>query len=301
MLSVVFVSFNRREALRASLERTLALLAGEPHEAIVVDNQSGDGSAAMVRESFPGVRVEALAENVGVRAFNVGVGLARGDEVLVLDDDAWPDGASLKAARAAMARDARVGGVALVPVHPSNGVREWPQVEGAMERCPVMGCGNLVRREAWARAGGYEEAFFLYRNDADLALKLLGSGWKVLARPEWIVWHDSPAASEKGERWLELATRNWCWMVRRHARGWTGWRAAALGTGWACVKAGLDPDRLACVARGAWAGLASSPPPLPRGVEADGQGVRALVRLQLCARRGRESGRGDVGRELAEE
>ena len=32
-----------------------------------------------------------------------------------------------------------------------------------------MGCANLVRRTAWNEVGGYESAFFLYRNDADLA------------------------------------------------------------------------------------------------------------------------------------
>src|SRR5690606_34605702 len=84
---------------------------------------------------------------------------------------------------------------------------------------PVMGCGNLVRRSAWQAVGGYEESFFLYRNDVDLALKLLAAGGKgggVWFDPTWVVWHDSPAAApnrRKSLRWFELATRNWIWLA----------------------------------------------------------------------------------------
>jgi GT2 family glycosyltransferase len=72
MIGAVIVSFNTRELLRACLEslRGCAL----PLRAVVVDNASRDGSAAMVRAAFPEIELVALDENVGFAAgTNVGL------------------------------------------------------------------------------------------------------------------------------------------------------------------------------------------------------------------------------------
>src|SRR5207253_932781 len=100
--------------------------------------------------------------------------------VLILDDDAHREPAALEAALALLGQRPSIGAVALHPRHPASGASEWPFAERARteaeERWPVMGCGNLVRTDAWRAVGGYEEGFFLYRNDVDLALKLLAAG-----------------------------------------------------------------------------------------------------------------------------
>lgn len=287
MLSVVILAFNRRDALRSTLRQLAATLASEPHETIVADNASSDGTLDMLRAEFPHVRALAMPTNLGVEAFNRAAASATGDELLILDDDAWPDPASLRAAREAMALDPSVGAVALCPIHPRTHRREWPQITAPSDACPIMGCANLVRTEAWRRVGGYESAFFLYRNDTDLALKLGGAGYRVLVDPAWFAWHDSPATSVKSDRWLELATRNWCWLARRHGTALTRRRAIALGVLWACVQAGLDPDRLTRVFRGAWHGCMTKAPPLPRGVPGNDAGLRALIALQTASIRRR--------------
>ena len=56
-------------------------------EIIAVDNASTDGSAEMVRDEFPDVRLVPLPDNIGAAARNAGVAAAKGDVVFTLDND----------------------------------------------------------------------------------------------------------------------------------------------------------------------------------------------------------------------
>lgn len=282
-LSIIVLSYNRKEAL----EQTLVELAASPTtraaEIIVVDNGSKDGSAQAVASRFIDAQIEPLRENVGVEGFNIGVRRARGDAVLILDDDARPDPQGLNAALDLLASREDIGAVALHPRHPADGRSEWPfaAATGPTDSCPVMGCGNLVRKSAWEAVDGYEQAFFLYRNDTDLALKLLDAGLGVYFDPSWVVWHDSPAARRKSDRWFELATRNWFWMARRHGRGFTGLAGLALGWIWAHKLAGLNFRSHTRIIRGATKGLLTPAPPVPNGTQSDGKAFAKLIQQRL--------------------
>lgn len=296
MLSVVVLAYNRREALLRTLRELAAqglpgpALAGDPSivsEVIVVDNASADGTAEAVARDHPQVQVLRLESNAGVAGFNRGAQRARGQWLLILDDDAWPDAGVLGRALATLHARADAGAGVLLPVHPSSGRAEWGFARAFSDAWPVMGCANLVRASAWRSVGGYEERFFLYRNDTDLALKLLGAGLAVCFDPSWRAWHDSPAAVRKSEGWLQLATRNWLWMCRRHtARGGAMARAvmASLGVVWAARLAGPSVRRLARVLRGVHEGLQTPAPSVPEGVRADGAALRRLMRLRLLGR-----------------
>ena len=90
-VSFVLATHNRREAVRTTLE---ALEASRPEaaglEAIVVDNTSTDGTAEMIRRSFPQVRLISLGRNLGSCAKAIGVNRAAGQFVVFLDDDSHP-------------------------------------------------------------------------------------------------------------------------------------------------------------------------------------------------------------------
>lgn len=283
-ISAIVVSYNRR----AALLRTLSHLRGHPliGEIIVVDNASHDGSSDAARgalEGFQRASVVDAGRNSGVEAFNTGASLATLPLLLVLDDDAYPAPAALGAARDALVKDRALGAIALAPHHPEHLGAEWPHARADAASFPMMGCGNLVRAEAWRRAGGYLGAYFLYRNDTDLALTLLALGYGVRFDPAWVVWHDSPCAAAKSDRWLRLATRNWVWMARRHGRGAWKWLGIALGAARAFMHAGVDNSRAELVMDGLRAGLREDAP--RASAEPDGSHWRALIGLQM--RRGR--------------
>ncbi|MEZ6234707.1 MAG: glycosyltransferase [Phycisphaerales bacterium] len=251
-------------------------------EIIVVDNASTDGSAAAVREAFPFCCVIELDANTGVEAFNRGEVAARGKHLLILDDDAWPEPRGLDEGLAELERDDVLGAVMLQPVHPRTGQREWPfdRIVGRMNNWPDLRCANLVRRESWKRVGGYESGFFLYRNDTDLALKLLGAGYDVAYDPSWWAMHDSPHITVRRVRWFVLSTRNWVWMCRRHARR-LGWVLPALmGWLWAHRLAGASVARQWAAFRGGVAGFVVPGPRVPACVRRDGKALTRLIELK---------------------
>jgi GT2 family glycosyltransferase len=86
-VSIVIVSWNVRELLRDCL-RSVEEETRRAHEIIVVDNDSRDGSADMVRAEFPDVRLIANRDNRGFAAANnQALSAARGRNVLLLNPD----------------------------------------------------------------------------------------------------------------------------------------------------------------------------------------------------------------------
>src|ERR1700761_8736377 len=84
--TVVIPTLNARELLAETLS-ALAAQAVE-HDVVVVDNASTDGTAELVAERFPQVRVLRLDENLGFgRAVNRGVELVETDVVVLINND----------------------------------------------------------------------------------------------------------------------------------------------------------------------------------------------------------------------
>ena len=88
-LSIVIVSYNSSRVLprclRSIIEHTLA-----PHEIIVADNASSDGTPSMVEREFPSVRVIRRARNDGLSAaINDGVAASRGTYIAQLNPDIY--------------------------------------------------------------------------------------------------------------------------------------------------------------------------------------------------------------------
>ncbi len=282
-LSIIVLSYNRKDSLLETLDRLTAGETTTSAEIIVVDNASTDGSVGAVRDRHPSVRLIANANNELIEGFNIGVRAATGSLVLILDDDARPDQQSLREAIEALAERPELGGATLHPIHPKTGLGEWPFVRtmaGPTDAWPVMGCCNLVRRDLWLALGGYDARFGLYRNDVDMAMRLLSVGAGVRFDPSWTCEHDSPAAANKSVRWCGQATRNWVWLCRRHGGRFAWMVPVVIGLFAAHRHAGLRPGAHAAVFKGAAAGLASRPE-MPAWWRRDPRTMRTLLRLRL--------------------
>jgi len=87
-LSIIIVSWQVRERLRANLSALGRSLGDFKFEIFVVDNASADGSADMVRQEFPAVHLLANETNLGfARANNQAIKAAAGDFILLLNPD----------------------------------------------------------------------------------------------------------------------------------------------------------------------------------------------------------------------
>lgn len=93
-LSVIIVSWNVKEQLKANLQALFQSESGFNYEVFVVDNASADGSAAMVAAEFPQVKLIVNSENFGfAKANNQAIKLASGANILLLNPDmlVFPD------------------------------------------------------------------------------------------------------------------------------------------------------------------------------------------------------------------
>jgi len=87
-LSIIIVSWNVKEKLQANLKALYKSESSFKFEIFVVDNNSQDGSAEMIKSEFPKVRLIANSENFGfAKANNQAIRLASGKFILLLNPD----------------------------------------------------------------------------------------------------------------------------------------------------------------------------------------------------------------------
>lgn len=192
LVSIVFVAYNRRDALAVSLEHVLERLdyPAESLEVIVVDNASTDGTAEMVRERFPRVQLIRNPENVGASAWNVGMATARGEWRLILDDDCYISGEALKTA----VREATEHRADLVSFLVASS--EGEGFFNAGDRSPgllgFLGCSAMFSRRAIESEPFYDPNLFIWGNELELTMRLLDRGMRHLYLPEVASVHQKP-------------------------------------------------------------------------------------------------------------
>src|SRR5436309_65992 len=92
LVTFIISTFNRCEVLLRTLgELRHCGLPLEQYEIIVIDNASTDGTAAAMASANRDVRLLPLNENLGSCAKNVGLKHARGEYIVFLDDDSFPE------------------------------------------------------------------------------------------------------------------------------------------------------------------------------------------------------------------
>jgi GT2 family glycosyltransferase len=224
ILSIVVVNYNSRSELESFFPSVYRKVRAEVPEAefIIVDNASSDGSAAFVRENFPGVILHVEPGNIFFGpAANLGVALAQGDLVLLLNPDVAVDHLGFHAVLSRFRNDPRL--FALHPhIHdPRDGQEERlfslalrrgivdarspveaPEVE-SMEIPFVTGGAAFFRRSLFLEMGGFDPIFSpFYWEDVDLGIRAVRSGFVNLFLPSsrFLHWHSTIIRRNYDER-----------------------------------------------------------------------------------------------------
>ncbi|MBY6538542.1 glycosyltransferase [Rhodococcus sp. BP-349] len=221
-VTVVMITHDRRDELHRTLKHMTSISDAAP--IILVDNASTDGTADMVRELFPEVRLLALSENLGAVARNRAVDLVTTPYVAFCDDDTrWQEGAlTLGAVRLdAYPALATVTGRCLVapslvedPITPE--FRESPIVGPAWLPGPallgIMAGLTMIRVAAFRRVGGFCEKMWLGGEEELLALDLAAAGWWMVWEEGMVIEHE-PSVSRDSTRRRQLGIRNTLWTL----------------------------------------------------------------------------------------
>jgi glycosyltransferase involved in cell wall biosynthesis len=213
-VTIVIVAYNRRDPLREVLRRMLVESDYADHtDVIVVDNASSDGTTAMVREEFPQVQVIERTTNIGAPAWNEGFRAARGDYVLILDDDCYLERDGLRrAVAAAEEHDAGMVTFKVISTVEPEYVFTERYRTGMFS---FWGCSWLVRRDVLDELGGYDPEIFVWTNELEFTMRFYDHGFRHLHLPSVVGQHMKPPPRDPVEVWDEKDTRGYK-MNTRH-------------------------------------------------------------------------------------
>ena len=224
-LSVVFLSYNTRDLTRQALSTVLAAAEGLEAEVFVVDNASADGSADMVAEEFPQVKLIRNAANVGFSAGNnVALRQVTGEYALLINTDTIvrrdalrtmvefmdahpeagacgckildPDGTlqldSRRGFPTPLAAFCKMSGLSrLFPKHPliAHYHMTYLDPEQTAEVEVLSGSCMMVRKAAMDEVGLLDEDYFMYGEDIDWCYRFHQAGWKIYYVPTTEIIH----------------------------------------------------------------------------------------------------------------
>jgi hypothetical protein len=251
-LSVIVISYNTKAL---TLEALASLFRHPPpvdFEVIVLDNKSPDGSAQAIAEAFPQIELIAHPVNVGfAKGNNIAAENARGRRLLLLN----PDTISLEHSHAghwafAEREPARGiwGGRTLFPdltlnptscwrrmtlwslfcsalglthmfpksrLFSSESYGDWPR-DRVADVDIVTGCFLMIDTALWRRLGGFDEAFFMYAEEADLCLRAKALGARPGISPEAEIVHMGGVSEATGVDKIVRTVRGRVTLMRKH-------------------------------------------------------------------------------------
>ncbi len=216
-VSIAIVNFNGEALLRNNLPDMLRQ-DYQDFETIVVDNGSTDGSVKLLEEEFPEVRVVRLEQNAGFAAgVNRAIENSSSDYIATLNNDARPNADWLSnlvtfaddnpdfgmfASKMVFDHDPTIINSAGISLDLAG--IAWDRMVGDRDGGPsreVFGPSAgaaLYRRKLFDDVGGFDESFFAYLEDVDLAWRARLAGWRCWYVATAAVRHEHSATAIEG-------------------------------------------------------------------------------------------------------
>lgn len=220
VVSVVLVNYRGAEDTITCLRAFADVEWPEDRlELVVVDNDSGDGSAERIRAAVPHATVVESGANLGFAGgCNLGVEHASGEWVAFLNNDARPGPRWIAAAVEAMQADPTIGAVASKVldwdgnlVDYVDGSLTWygagykreaekpdsPAYDVPKDVLFGTGAAMFVPTDLYREVGGFDERFFMFYEDVDLGWRLNLLGYRVRYVPGSVAFHKHHVTMKK--------------------------------------------------------------------------------------------------------
>lgn len=270
-VAVLIVTYNSARQIEACLQSVLAQRQTVQQQIVVVDNQSVDGTAEIVRTKFPDVTLITPGRNLGFAAgVNLAAQHADAEYLLLLNPDTvvldhaidtvvWfanenprhgiYGGRTLRSDGALEPSSCwglpSLWSLAMFATGLSTFARRnrWfdPESLGTWGRDSVRevgfvtGCFLLVARDVWAQLGGLDERYFLYGEDMDFGFRAWRAGYRPVICPDARVVHSVGQSSATPTHKLLLLYQGKASYFRKNYSGLSLLLALAfleLGVGW---------------------------------------------------------------------
>jgi GT2 family glycosyltransferase len=205
-----------------------------------VDNASEDGSVEFIKKNFPEVKLIQNESNFGFGGGNnVGIGQAKGEFIMILNNDTRLMPNCIEELRKSIERDERFGasaskillnhgdnlidvaGIAICLDGLSIGrgrLEDNNKFKKEEEVFFASDCACLYRKQMLydIRVAGefYDEDFFAYADETDLGWRARLAGWKSIYNPNAVVYHCHSASTSTYSPFKAfLVERNRIWVV----------------------------------------------------------------------------------------
>lgn len=236
-LSIAIVSYNTKEVLLDCIRSIHAHTTTIAFEVLVVDNDSQDGTVAVLQEVYPDMRVIANQDNRGfAKAVNQALAVSRGRHVLLLNSDTIIKDQALATMVAYLDDHPDVGAVSCKQwtgdghlsqtcfpfpslrdhlIYSAPFQRIAPHMQMAAAATQAVDCTKsqdvdwangacLMVRRSLLQLGGLDEAFFMYFEDVDLCRRLRQQGYRVRHLAEAEIVHFIGRSSGRDRERLQL-------------------------------------------------------------------------------------------------
>jgi len=212
--SIVLISYNRKETVLKTLDK-VSCLPQQNYEIILVDNGSVDETCYEVKQKFPQVKLICLKNNRGIEAYNIGFKIAKGQYLVVLDDDSYPSPQVLDMIEAEFSDNPSLAIIA-GRINNYDNTIQWPRHIDYQKRQEVnlfAGCGFVIKKDVFERVGFYPAHYFMFYNENYVANKILLEKMKILYDPNIIFYHQSPPESRFNDFRIYYMARNHFWNI----------------------------------------------------------------------------------------
>jgi GT2 family glycosyltransferase len=231
--SIIILNYNGKKLLEKCIESIIDNTL-EDYEIIVVDNNSNDGSAKMVRKKFPTVKLIQNSENYGFsKGNNIGMKSAKSDFVLLLNNDTEVTKGWLKEMVKTISKKG-VGVVGPRLVLPNGEVQKncydyrfgytikfapsgmishnderFHQLVKEREVDCVSGACLLIKKSVIEKIGFLDEGYSpIYFEDVDYCFRAKRAGYKVICNPHSVLYHHKGITMNKQDWQYETYHRN---------------------------------------------------------------------------------------------
>lgn len=233
-LSVIIVNYNVKFFLEQCLYSVSNAVNGIDAEVFVVDNNSVDGSSAMVRHKFPRVQIIENSDNVGfAKANNQAIRMAKGEYILLLNPDTVVEENTFQKC------------ISFMNDHPEAGALGPKMIDGKGQFLPeskrglptpevafykifgltklfprskrfgkyylghtradkiqevevLTGAFMFIRKTVFEKAGLLDEEYFMYGEDIDFSHRIFKAGYKLFYFPETTIIHYKGESAKRG-------------------------------------------------------------------------------------------------------
>lgn len=240
-ISVCIVNWNTRELLFNCIDSIRKKTSGVSYEIIVVDNNSSDASAEMVKQQFPDCKLIASKENFGFsRGNNAGLKEAEGKYIFFLNPDTVLATNALLGMFRFMEKNQGVGAVGCKLLNHDGSIQYicartfptlwnqfcylmllnrlfpkskqfstiemgyWNHLDSRDVDC-LSGACIFARKQIIDKLEGFDDTFYMYAEDVDLCYRIGQEGWRLYYLADEAICHlEGQSSKQRAQKYFSV-------------------------------------------------------------------------------------------------